>query len=130
MNLRKKEGSFMKYVQNFIPFENHLFLSALVALIPIAFFFWALAIKRMAAYKASLFTLLISLVISVIVYKMPITLPIMSATQGAIYGIIPIGWIIGHPCFCTSLRLKPGNLILFETRLYRSLKIDVYKLYW
>jgi len=99
----------MKYVQNFIPFENHLFLSALIGLIPIAFFFWALAIKRMAAYKASLFTLLISLVISVTVYRMPVTLPIMSATQGAIYGIIPIGWIIVTSVFLYKLTVKTGQ---------------------
>ncbi|MGG3693988.1 L-lactate permease [Heyndrickxia ginsengihumi] len=99
----------MRYVQNFIPIHDHLFLSALVALIPIAFFFWALAIKRMAAMKASLITLIISLFISVIVYKMPVAFPVMSATQGAVYGIIPIGWIIVTSVFLYKLTVKTGQ---------------------
>jgi len=40
-------------------------LTALVAVIPILYFFWALAIKRMKGYIAGLTTLLIALILAV-----------------------------------------------------------------
>ncbi|MEZ0117429.1 UNVERIFIED_ORG: L-lactate permease [Heyndrickxia coagulans] len=99
----------MEYVQNFIPLKGHLFLSALIAAFPILFFFWALAIKKMAAHLASLATLVIALLISVIVYRMPAVLPVMSATQGIVYGILPIAWIIINSVFLYKLTVKTGQ---------------------
>ena len=57
-------------------------------------FFWALAIKRMKGHTAGLTTLLIALVLAVFVYGMPAQQAVMSASQGAVYGLLPIGWII------------------------------------
>lgn len=99
----------MEYVQNFIPLKGHLFLSALIAAFPILFFFWALAIKKMAAHLASLATLVIALLISVIVYRMPAVLPVMSASQGIVYGILPIAWIIINSVFLYKLTVKTGQ---------------------
>ncbi|WP_018661990.1 L-lactate permease [Heyndrickxia acidiproducens] len=99
----------MTYVQNFIPIHGHLFWSALIAVLPIAFFFWALAIKKIAAHLASFFTMLLALAISVIVYKMPAALPVMSATQGIVYGLVPISWIIVNSVFLYKLTVKTGQ---------------------
>ncbi|MFY4775617.1 L-lactate permease [Metabacillus sp. RGM 3146] len=99
----------MNWIQNFTPIAGNLFLSALCALIPSLYFFWALAIKRMKGYAAGLSTLAIALFISVIVYKMPVLPAVMSATQGAIYGILPIGWIIIMSVFLYKLTVKTGD---------------------
>ncbi len=105
----KKECRLLEYVQNFIPLKGHLFLSALIAAFPILFFFWALAIKKMAAHFASLATLVIALLISVFVYRMPAVLPVMSASQGIVYGILPIAWIIINSVFLYKLTVKTGQ---------------------
>lgn len=52
-------------------FRGNLLLSATCALVPIIFFFWALAVKRMKGYIAGLLTLAVSLLIAVFVYGMP-----------------------------------------------------------
>ncbi|WP_100332204.1 L-lactate permease [Bacillus xiapuensis] len=99
----------MQYQQQFTPIADNLGLSALIALIPILFFFWALAIKRMKGYKAGLWTLGISLVLSAIAYKMPVSLSLLSASQGAVYGLLPIGWIIITSVFLYKLTVKTGH---------------------
>ncbi len=84
----------MQWTQAYTPIGGNLLLSALAELVPIIFFFWALAIKRMKGYTAGLATLGIALIIAVLVYRMPAEKALMSATQGAVYGLLPIGWII------------------------------------
>jgi lactate permease len=98
----------MEYVQNFIPIGDNLGISAVIALIPIIIFLLAIA-RKMAAWLASLLTLIVTIVIAVIVYKMPVILPIMSATQGALFGLIPIGWIILNSVFLYNLTVKTGK---------------------
>lgn len=61
----------MQWTQAYTPIGGNLLLSALAALVPIIFFFWALAIKRMKGYTAGLATLGIALIIAVLVYRMP-----------------------------------------------------------
>jgi lactate permease len=87
-------GAYMTWAQNFTPVGDNLALSALVALIPILYFFWALAVRRMKGYMAGITTLLVALAVVVVVYKMPVGMAVMSVSQGALYGILPIGWII------------------------------------
>ncbi|MCZ0755656.1 L-lactate permease [Anoxybacillus sp. J5B_2022] len=99
----------MQWKQDFTPVADHLALSAIVALIPILYFFWALAVKRMKGYMAGLTTLLVALVVSVIAYKMPVGMAVMSVTQGAVYGLLPIGWIIITSVFLYKLTVKTGQ---------------------
>lgn len=99
----------MTFTQNFTPVGDNLALSAIVALIPMLYFFWALAIKRMKGYMAGLTTLLVALVVAVIAYKMPAGMAVMSASQGAVYGILPIGWIIITSVFLYKLTVKTGQ---------------------
>src|SRR5687767_10541606 len=90
------------------PFNN-IFLSALVALVPVAFIFWALIIKKMKGYVASLLTTLIAVLIAIFLYKMPANLALLSVAHGALYGIFPICWIIISAVFLFNLTVKSGQ---------------------
>jgi lactate permease len=90
------------------PFNN-IFLSALVAVLPIAFIFWALIIKKMKGYKASLITVAIALAIAIGIYKMPVKLALLSTANGALYGLFPICWIIISAVFLFNLTVKSGQ---------------------
>lgn len=105
----------MTFTQNFTAVGDNLALSAVVALIPILYFFWALAIKRMKGYLAGLSTLAIALVIAIVAYKMPAGMAFMSATQGAVYGILPIGWIIITSVFLYKLTVKTGQFDIIRS---------------
>ncbi|MEW5322394.1 L-lactate permease [Geobacillus thermoleovorans] len=95
--------------QDFTPIADQLSLSAIVALIPILYFFWALAVKRMKGHIAGLTTLLLAVVLAVIAYRMPAGKAVMSVTQGAVYGLLPIGWIIITSVFLYKLTVKTGH---------------------
>ena len=105
----------MTFTQNFTAVGDNLALTAIVALIPILYFFWALAIKRMKGYLAGLSTLAIALLIAIIAYKMPVGMAAMSATQGAVYGILPIGWIIITSVFLYKLTVKTGQFDIIRS---------------
>ncbi|MDA1476472.1 L-lactate permease [Bacillus changyiensis] len=99
----------MGWTQDYTPLGNNLLLSSLAALIPILYFFWALAIKRMKGHTAGITTLLITVVLAIFIYGMPAEKAVMSATQGAVYGLLPIGWIIVTSVFLYKLTVKTGQ---------------------
>ncbi|WP_026695317.1 L-lactate permease [Peribacillus kribbensis] len=99
----------MSFQQNFTAVGDNLALSSIIALIPILYFFWALAIKRMKGHIAGLTTLIVALLTAVLAFKMPAGMAVMSATQGAVYGILPIGWIIITSVFLYKLTVKTGQ---------------------
>ncbi|WGV57480.1 lactate permease LctP family transporter [Brevibacillus brevis] len=105
----------MTWTQVFTPVGGSLGISALVALFPILYFFWALAIKRMKGYMAGLTTLLMVILVAVLVYRMPAGIAIMSSVQGAVYGILPIGWIIISSVFLYKLTVKTGQFDIIRS---------------
>lgn len=105
----------MSFTQNFTVVGDSLTWSAIVALIPILYFFWALAIKKMKGYLAGLTTLLIALLLVVTFYKMPIETAVMSAVQGGVYGLTPIGWIIITSVFLYKITVKTGQFDIIRS---------------
>lgn len=98
----------MNWTQVTDPFGN-LFLSLLVAIVPIAFIFWALIIRKMKGYIASLLTTAIAVLIAILVYKMPVSLAVLSTLHGALYGIFPICWIIISAVFLFNITVHSGQ---------------------
>ena len=81
------------WTQVYDPIGN-LWLSALIAAIPIIFFFVALAILRMKGHVAGTLTVLLALGVAVMFYGMPVAAAVMSVVQGFVFGLWPIAWII------------------------------------
>ncbi len=104
----------MTFTQNFTAVGDNLALSAIVAVIPILYFFWALAIKRMKGHVAGITTLLLALLLSVIAFKMPVGMSMMSASQGIVYGLLPIGWIIVTSVLLYKLTVKSGQFSIIR----------------
>jgi lactate permease len=90
------------------PFNN-LAYSALVALMPILVIFWALIIRKMNGYKASLLAVAAGLAIAVKVYGMPLKLALLSTANGIMYGLFPICWIIISAVFLFNLTVRSGQ---------------------
>lgn len=88
---------------------NSIGLSALLASVPIFFIFWALIVKKMKGYLASLLTLGIAFLLALILYRMPVGLAVSSAVHGALYGIFPICWVIIGAVFLYNVTVKSGQ---------------------
>jgi lactate permease len=103
----------MNWKQVIDPFNN-IALSALVAVLPILFIFWALIIKKMKGYKASLFAILIAIVIAIAVYGMPVQLALLSTANGALYGLFPICWIVITAVFLFNITVESGQFEIIK----------------
>jgi lactate permease len=69
----------------------------------------------MKGYMAGVTTLLVALAVAILAYKMPASMAFMSASQGAVYGILPIGWIIITSVFLYKLTVKTGQFDIIRT---------------
>ena len=98
----------MSWTQVVDPFNN-TFLSVLVAMLPILFLFRALVIKKMKGYRASLLTAALAFIIAILVYRMPVKIALLSMTNGALYGLFPICWIIIPAVFLFNITVKSGQ---------------------
>ena len=104
----------MVWTQEVNPLGN-IGLSAAVAAIPVIFIFWALVIKKMKGYLASLLTLLVAILVSVLVYGMPAGLALMSSVHGALYGLFPICLIIIGALFLYNVTVRSGQFEIIKS---------------
>jgi L-lactate transport len=88
---------------------GNLWLSALVAAIPIIFFFVALAVFRMKGHIAGTITVALSLAVAILSYGMPVDMALASAGYGFFYGLFPIAWIIVCAVFLYKVTVKTGQ---------------------
>jgi lactate permease len=68
--------------------------SALVALLPLLTIFVLLGVLRWKAHWAGLAALAVAILVAVAAYGMPLGLAALAATEGAIFGLFPIMWIV------------------------------------
>ena len=71
-----------------------LALSALVGTLPLITFFVMLLAVKARAHVSGLTALAVALAVAVLAFGMPWNLALLSATQGAIFGLFPIVWIV------------------------------------
>ncbi|QHV99674.1 L-lactate permease [Spirosoma endbachense] len=103
----------MKWTQVIDPLNN-IALSVLVAAMPIIFIFWALIIKKMKGYQASLIAIAIATVIAILVYGMPVKLAVLSIAHGGLYGLFPICWLVIMSVFLFNLTVKSGQFEIIK----------------
>ncbi|HDR4725513.1 L-lactate permease [Bacillus cereus group sp. Sample62] len=96
------------WTQVYDPFGN-IWISAVVALIPIIFFFLALAVFRMKGYVAGFITVVLTILVALFAYKMPFTMAMAATGYGFLYGLWPIAWIIIMSVFLYKISVKTGQ---------------------
>lgn len=94
---------------------GNLWLSALVAAIPIIFFFVALAVFRLKGYIASTITVALALLVSIFFYKMPVGMALVSAAYGFLFGLWPIAWILATAVFLYKVTVETGQFEIIRS---------------
>ena len=90
------------------PVFGSLALSALVAVLPLATLFVLLGVFRVKAWKAALIGLVLSIVLAVLVWRMPPLQTLSATAEGALYGIVPILWILVNALWVYRLTVVTG----------------------
>lgn len=96
---------------------GNLWLSALVALIPIIFFFVALAVFRMKGHIAGTITVALALAVAILFYQMPVAMALASGVYGFFYGLWPIAWIIVASVFLYKITVKTGQFDIIRSSI-------------
>lgn len=104
------------WAQLYDPLGN-IWLSSLIALIPIIFFFAALAIFRLKGYIAGTITVALALIIAILFYHMPIEMALASGVFGFMYGLWPIAWIIIGAVFLYKISVKTGHFDIIRSSI-------------
>lgn len=99
----------MNWSQIYDPIGHSAAWSALVAAVPILYFFWALAIRRMKGHVAALTTVLLAIIDAVLVFHFPFWKAISSTLYGMFTGLWPIGWIVFAAVFLYKITVKTGH---------------------
>ena len=102
--------------QNYDPAGN-IWVSALVALIPILFFFLALTKLRLKGYQAGTITVVLALAVALLFYRMPVSAALASAVYGFFYGLWPIAWIIVAAVFLYKISVKTGQFDVIRSSI-------------
>ena len=90
-------------------------LSALAAVIPIVFFFLALAVFRLKGHVAGSITLALSILVAIFAFQMPVDMALAAAGYGFAYGLWPIAWIIVAAVFLYKLTVKSGQFEIIRS---------------
>lgn len=104
----------MTWTQVYEPLGSIL-ASSLAALIPIIFFFVALAVFRMKGYTAGAITVVLAVLVAILVYKMPVNLALAATVYGFAYGIWPIAWIIVTAVLLYKITVKTGQFDIIRS---------------
>ena len=89
--------------------SGSLALTALVAMLPLLTLFVLLGVLRMAAWKAALASLVVSLVVAVVAYSMPVGQASMAGIEGAVFGFFPILWIVINAIWVYNMTVVTGH---------------------
>ena len=102
--------------QNYDPLGN-IWLSSLIALIPILFFFFALIKLKMKGYLAATTTVVLALLVALFLYQMPVAQALAAVVYGFLYGLWPIAWIIVAAVFVYKISVKTGQFDIIRASI-------------
>jgi lactate permease len=100
--------------QIYTPVSGNLWLSALVAALPIFALLFALGVLRAPAWKSSLIGLGAAIVVALFVYQMPAGLMVNSVLYGAAFGLFPIGWIVFSAIVLYRVTVETGKFEIIK----------------
>jgi lactate permease len=86
-----------------------LTVSALVALLPLLTIFVLLGVLRVKAHWAALASVAVAVLVAVLAFGMPVGLALLSATEGAVFGLFPIMWIVFTAIWLYQLTVVSGR---------------------
>lgn len=104
------------WMQIYDPCGN-IFLSALVAAIPLMLLFYLLAIRRCPGHKAAALCTGSALVVALAVWKMPAGTAVAAASYGMAFGLVSIIWVVVTAVWLYNMTVESGEFAVIKSSL-------------
>jgi lactate permease len=102
------------YKQVLDPVSDSLFLSALVAMIPLATLFVLLGGLKLKSHWAGLISLGVAILTAIIFWSMPVGQALDVAVEGAAFGLFPIMWIVWNAIWIFNMTEDSGHFAVLR----------------
>ena len=110
---------FLAFHQTYEPVLGSIFLSAIVAGLPLYVLFVMLAVLRLPAWMCAVASMLTAALLGWIVWGMPLGITLGAATEGMAFGLWPISWIVLNAVFFHNLTVASGDFDVIKRALAR-----------
>ncbi|MGW5719499.1 L-lactate permease [Amycolatopsis sp. NPDC003865] len=98
----------MTWIQDYQP-AGGLWLSALLAALPIVVLLVALGVVRLSAHLSAALALVTALGVALLLYRMPAALAFDSAAMGVVFGVWSVAWIAFHAVYFHNVTVATGR---------------------
>ncbi|WP_372670041.1 L-lactate permease [Amycolatopsis kentuckyensis] len=98
----------MTWIQDYQP-AGGLWLSALLAALPIVVLLVALGVVRFSAHLSAALALVTALGVALLLYRMPAALAFDSAAMGVLFGVWSVAWIAFHAVYFHNVTVATGR---------------------
>jgi L-lactate transport len=102
------------WTQDYTPIAGSLWLSALVASLPVFVLLFLIGVKRKPAWISALSGLGAAIAVALLVYGMPARLTFTSTIYGAAFGLFPIGWIVFWAIVLYRVTVETGKFEIIK----------------
>ena len=102
------------YTQDFYPISDSLGLSSIFAVLPLVTLFILLGGLKMKAQWAALISLGVAMLVALAVYGMPVGQTVLSASEGATFGLFPIMWIVVTAIWVYNMTVETGHFAVLR----------------
>ncbi|HTH98640.1 MAG TPA: L-lactate permease [Stellaceae bacterium] len=106
------------------PVGGNLFLSFLIAALPILTVIVLLGVVRRPAWQASLAGLIVALIIAIGVWQMPTGLAFNATVAGMVFALWPVMWIVFNALLLYNIALATGRFDAFRRWILEHMPND------
>src|SRR5665811_2015103 len=100
-----------------------LFLTAVLAMLPLLTLFILLGVLKMTAWKAALASLAVSLGVAIFAYGMPAGQALMASAEGAAFGFFPILFIVINAIWIYNMTVVTGHFDVLRRSFAKILSL-------
>jgi lactate permease len=112
------------FAQLLTPVAGSLFLSFVVAALPVAVVLALLGVLRRPAWEASLAGLVVALIIAVGVWSLPAGIASAAITNGVVFALWPVMWIVFNAMLLYNIAVRSGRFDAFRQWIIDHLPND------
>jgi lactate permease len=106
------------------PVAGSLFLSFLVAALPVLTVLTLLGVLRRPGWQAALAGLIVGLIVAVTAWDMPVRLALSAAANGMVFALWPVMWIVLNALLLYNIAVQSGRFDAFRDWIIAYLPND------